>query len=221
MFKLQQEVNKRVTGDNWYEKKHPWHLAAIEETVELLDSLKWKWWNHTKHEDVDWDNIYIELADLMAFTLSYVIENNIDALEGLPEAFASTAESSILLLTQEQLSAEQTVHLKDISLRYLGEASKGTLRLDNLLAMIAVSMSYKKFYKIFVGKAMLNIFRQDNGYKEGTYMKHWGDKEDNVYMAKIVAETPIEVLVKNPQVVYDGLKEAYAAQLAVNCPKGE
>ncbi len=54
--------------------------------------------------------------------------------------------------------------------------------------------------KIYYGKLILNTFRQDNGYKEGTYQKIWineaGEKvEDNRIMFKLLEdECPIEEL---------------------------
>ena len=37
-----------------------------------------------------------------------------------------------------------------------------------------------------IGKNCLNKFRQDNGYKEGTYIKEWNGREDNVVMIEII-----------------------------------
>ncbi len=36
------------------------------------------------------------------------------------------------------------------------------------------------------GQNVLNIFRQNNGYRDGTYLKVWGDREDNVVLQDIV-----------------------------------
>ena len=33
---------------------------------------------------------------------------------------------------------------------------------------------------------MLNFFRQDNGYKDGTYRKLWGGREDNEVLVDII-----------------------------------
>ena len=37
---------------------------------------------------------------------------------------------------------------------------------------------------------ILNKFRQEHGYKDGTYVKIWNGKEDNVYMQRALAENP-------------------------------
>ncbi|MDG1473779.1 MAG: dUTP diphosphatase, partial [Porticoccaceae bacterium] len=40
----------------------------------------------------------------------------------------------------------------------------------------------------YVGKNVLNFFRQDNGYQEGTYKKQWDGVEDNEHLINIVSE---------------------------------
>ena len=34
--------------------------------------------------------------------------------------------------------------------------------------------------KLYRAKNVLNAFRQKNGYKQGTYVKIWGEDEDNI-----------------------------------------
>lgn len=59
--------------------------------------------------------------------------------------------------------------------------------------------------RYYFGKNVLNKFRQDNGYKEGTYNKIWNGKEDNVAMLEIVHQ--LDVI--NFDTVYNALKESY------------
>ena len=47
-------------------------------------------------------------------------------------------------------------------------------------------LSFNWLQKLYIGKNCLNQFRQDNGYKEGTYIKNWATKEDNVVMVEIL-----------------------------------
>ncbi|MFY9093562.1 deoxyuridinetriphosphatase, partial [Aliarcobacter butzleri] len=60
--------------------------------------------------------------------------------------------------------------------------------------------------KLYIGKNCLNQFRQDNGYKEGTYIKVWNGNEDNVVM--------VDLLEKMEDVSFDDLysklKEEYS-----------
>jgi predicted nucleic acid-binding protein len=54
---------------------------------------------------------------------------------------------------------------------------------------------------------MLNRFRQDHGYKEGSYIKIWKNREDNVVMQEILEENQSIT----PEMLYQKLEEAYPA----------
>jgi hypothetical protein len=45
-----------------------YNRAQIHESIELEDSLPWKWWKDPS--DVDWENIAIELIDELHFWVS-------------------------------------------------------------------------------------------------------------------------------------------------------
>jgi hypothetical protein len=49
-----------------------------------------------------------------------------------------------------------------------------------------VGMSFEDLYKMYLGKNVLNKFRQENGYREGTYHKIWNRKEDNEVLSHIL-----------------------------------
>ena len=69
-------------------------------------------------------------------------------------------------------------------------------------------MDFASLYTGYVGKNVLNFFRQDHGYKDGTYHKLWGNKEDNEHLVDIVATLDVtaasfsEDLYERMQVVY-------------------
>ena len=50
-----------------------------------------------------------------------------------------------------------------------------------------LGLGFDELYSLYIGKNILNIFRQDHGYKDGTYIKVWNGKEDNVVMQEILA----------------------------------
>ena len=51
-------------------------------------------------------------------------------------------------------------------------------------------MNLQNLYTLYIGKNILNRFRQDHGYKEGTYIKVWNGSEDNIVMLDIMASHP-------------------------------
>jgi len=70
---------------------------------------------------------------------------------------------------------------------------------------IESGLNLNKLYALYIGKNILNQFRQDHGYKEGSYIKIWNGKEDNVTMQKILAK---EVDIA-PDALYCALEKAY------------
>ena len=59
-----------------------------------------------------------------------------------------------------------------------------------------------------MGKNILNVFRQNNGYKDGSYIKIWNGKEDNEVMSEILNSNDIK-----PKELYDMLQVEYARVL--------
>jgi hypothetical protein len=47
-------------------------------------------------------------------------------------------------------------------------------------------MDWMDLFKQHVGKNVLNVFRQDRGYKAGTYIKIWDGREDNEHLADVL-----------------------------------
>jgi len=80
-----------------------------------------------------------------------------------------------------------------------------TLIISFLNMSSQLNLKLPELYKLYVGKNILNKFRQNNGYKEGSYIKVWNGQEDNVVMQTIL-DTKTDI---TPNELYDALKEAY------------
>ena len=63
-------------------------------------------------------------------------------------------------------------------------ASAGFLRDVEHLAAAALRDS---LFTAYVGKNVLNFFRQDHGYRTGVYTKIWAGREDNEHLVEILA----------------------------------
>ena len=88
--------------------------------------------------------------------------------------------------------------------------SKEILELEQLIKdffelTVMSGLDLQTLYRLYVGKNILNQFRQDNGYKEGTYIKVWNGDEDNVVMKKIW-EKNTEI---TPELLYRELSKLY------------
>ncbi len=68
-------------------------------------------------------------------------------------------------------------------------------------------LNLETLYQLYIGKNILNKFRQDHGYKEGSYIKIWNGEEDNVIMQRILADHP----TITPDELYKELEEVYTA----------
>jgi len=68
-----------------------------------------------------------------------------------------------------------------------------------------LNLKLPELYKLYVGKNILNKFRQEHGYKEGSYIKVWNGEEDNIVMQRIL-NNKNEI---TPNALYGKLEEAY------------
>jgi hypothetical protein len=69
-------------------------------------------------------------------------------------------------------------------------------------------MEWDDLYKQYVSKNVLNFFRQDHGYKEGSYQKIWQGKEDNEHLVEVIRElNPLDP--QYPEKLYQFLKDRY------------
>ena len=88
IFEKQIELNTRIYPSLYEDiKKDPelrrkwflnYELALKQESAEAIDSLNWKWW---KKDEDDWDNIKIELVDMLHFWVSMCTMAGMDAKE--------------------------------------------------------------------------------------------------------------------------------------------
>ena len=74
--------------------------------------------------------------------------------------------------------------------------------------MQQIDMPFDELFISYVGKNVLNFFRQDHGYKEGSYHKQWNGKEDNEHLVEVV-QTLDPNLEDFAQQVYQELSKRY------------
>jgi len=174
MLELQGNMNTKVHAE-WRDQDFEWYRAIWVECAELLDHYGWKWW---KKQTPDVDQIALELVDIWHFGLSLLLLSG-DDLETIGDrviaGFADQQGSDDFASDLEDFTA-QTLVTKEFDIA-------GFARL-----MDGINMDFETLYVGYVGKNVLNFFRQDNGYKDGSYHKQWGGKEDNEHLVEIVAQ---------------------------------
>ena len=174
MLQMQDAMNARV-NENWREQGFAWYRAIWTECAELMDHYGWKWW---KKQQPDVDQVKLELVDIWHFGLSILLLSDIDERQ-LVEAVTLELEVAGGREDFRELLEEFTLNTLETKAFNV-----------NLFArlMASVEMDLHELYVRYVGKNVLNFFRQDNGYQEGSYIKNWRGKEDNEHLVEVVAE---------------------------------
>lgn len=172
MLQLQDKMNSKV-HPQWIDQHFAWFRAIWIECGELVDHYGYKWW---KKQVPDMQQVQLEVVDIWHFGMSMLLDGRDYAV----------------------IAAEIETHLKTGNIEVSGvidatedlaESILATRRFDvckfwSLLQ--ACDMSFDELFKQYVGKNVLNFFRQDHGYKEGTYIKQWNGREDNEYLSDIL-----------------------------------
>lgn len=200
MLKLQQKLNDETNGLGWengYTKEGKlisFRRCIYMECAELMDSFTWKHWKNI-HTPTNWENVRIEIVDIWHFILSLVLETYHNK-HHRDFNFIAMELSSINVFKdfckEESTPNENDIYgiLNDIEL-IIHKCSGFGLDLCELLSAyftlsIKCGLNLESLYKIYIGKNVLNAFRQDHGYKEGRYKKKWNGKEDNEVLNEIL-----------------------------------
>lgn len=195
MLELQDSMNSKVNAD-WRNAGNEWYRAIWMEASEMLEHYGWKWW---KKQGPDYMQVKLEVVDIVHFALSIRLEQNLplgQTAEVIVKDFDNSMQAEDIRKTIECLAlvtlTDQGAHFSFIAgiMKYL-------------------DMSFDELYEIYVGKNVLNMFRQDNGYKEGTYNKVWNGREDNEYLADIMKQLNADSQSFQDD-IYDALGQNYA-----------
>ena len=194
MLVMQDAMNSRVS-DTWRENGYEWYRAIWVECAEMLDHHGWKWW---KHQEIDIAQVQLELVDIFHFGLSLRLMSGdnaeLIASELSKELHQGTAESDFKIALENLASAAVTN--KAFDAKALADC------------MSLMNMDLDELFRQYVGKNTLNFFRQDHGYKEGSYIKEWHGEEDNEVLAKLV--TTLDTGADDfQQQLYQALEEKY------------
>ncbi len=220
MLQLQAQLNDATNGEDWTKgvtkngKIINWKRCIYMECAEMIDSFSWKHWKSINKEP-DWDNLQIEVVDVWHFIMSLAIENySINLKGGIEDLAINIANSetfSTIDIKGTYFDSQDNVIQKVENLIRIS-ISKDELDLEGLIAeffdLVVISgLNLETLYSLYVGKNILNQFRQDNGYKDGSYIKIWNGDEDNVVMQKIFKENSN---IK-PELLYKELAKLYLA----------
>lgn len=210
MLQLQAAMNARVDA-NWLVARYPYLRAVAIEGAEAIEHHGWKWW---KKQVKDLPQLQMEIIDIWHFILSEMLLRREGSLD---------TSLSWLMAELDDCGPEACIHFDDRDYR-LSDLDL-LAKLELLIALSAVrrieialfasimddcDMDWTELYRQYVGKNVLNLFRQDYGYQAGTYEKRWQGREDNEHLVEIIDRLDPEA-ADFKESIYAGLAAAYPA----------
>ncbi len=172
MLSMQDAMNSRVS-ETWRDNNYEWYRAIWVECAEMLDHHGWKWW---KHQEIDVAQVQLELVDIFHFGLSLRLMAG-DSIEEITDTLSAE-------LTQNSGEQDFKIALENLASAAVSNKAFNAIALADCMRLM--SMDLDELFRQYVGKNTLNFFRQDHGYKEGSYIKIWHGEEDNEVLANLV-----------------------------------
>lgn len=175
MLGMQDKMNRKVHPD-WIAQHYEWYRAIWIECGELIEHFGYKWW---KKQTPDMDQVKLEIIDIWHFGMSALFEPDSDY-----QQLAAVMENA--LDGYQYSGADVRAATEALAQDALASHGFSVALFWDLLN--AAEMTFDDLYQQYVGKNVLNFFRQDNGYKEGTYIKQWQGREDNEHLVDLLNE---------------------------------
>lgn len=173
---LQDRMNRKVHPD-WSRQGYEWYRAIWIECAELMEHYGYKWW---KHHSPDVEQVQLEVIDIWHFGISSVLNAHERNLEAAADAMCAALQGwqreSLDVLSATEALAADTLNRRSFSLPLFWQL------------MHAAELDFGALYRRYVSKNVLNLFRQDHGYKDGSYRKVWEGREDNEHLVELVAQ---------------------------------
>lgn len=188
-------MNSRV-HEHWIAQDFEWYRAIWIECGELIEHYGYKWW---KKQETDMDQVRLEIIDIWHFGLSALFQDDKDI-----ERIAGEIEAELVGYELAGLGVRDATEA--LALHSLQSKGFSPSRFWEL--MISAGLDFDTLYTAYVGKNVLNFFRQDNGYKAGSYVKNWAGREDNEHLVELLAPLDKSALDFADQ-VYQALEVRY------------
>lgn len=184
MLAMQDTMNRTVNRE-WFTAGYRWTRAVMLEGAELIEHYnRWKWWK--KNTVPDMPQVRLELVDIFHFALSEWMVRF-----GSADASDWVLNEAIMRRIKLGQAYAQEVPITDDAFnghaeKLIGQASQGVFDACAFFALCKIAgLSFDDLYRLYIGKNLLNVFRQQYGYKTGRYLKNWDSVEDNVVLDKL------------------------------------
>lgn len=212
MFNAQMKLNNDINGEDWIRgktnlgKKINWFRCVYMEASELIALSPWKHWTITTAEP-KYDLAKIKIVDIWHFFMSQMIKDL--GVESATLKALADYDRFMKKIIKDQ--SYRRLSLIEATEELMVNALVGVLNTVDFFKVIykIETFSIEEVYTLYLGKNCLNQFRQENGYKIGTYKKMWGEKEDNAVLNDILTEN-INITYKE---LYAKLSQQYTESL--------
>lgn len=194
MAALQARYNRELHPE-WQEQGFEFYRAVWIECAELLDHYGWKWW---QRQVPALAQVRLELVDIWHFGLSDLL-----AAGTVDDALATR----MVALSDPSPAGDFRAAVETLAQRSLTERRFDVAAF--VAALNALPMSLDELHRHYVGKNVLNAFRQAHGYRDGSYMKTWDGREDNEHLVELAGR-----LDATSATFADDLKAALEARYA-------
>ena len=196
MMSMQDAVNRQI-DENWAEKNREWYRAIWIECAELMEHYGgWKWW---KKDIPDMEQVLLEIVDIWHFGISDLLVSH------------SSWESIAACVDKEWDKLEKGDEFHE-TVENFAQACLCAKRFavgEFGAILLSSEIPFDSLYLFYIGKNVLNRFRQDHGYKTGGYVKNWDGREDNEVLSEIL---------KNHTLDGDDLETQIYSDLEFNYP---
>lgn len=202
---LQDSMNAKV-NPSWRHSNYPFWRAIWTEVGEATGYIQWAWWKAlgpktiaTRHAQLQFN---LEMADVLHFGISQYLQSRFNDRDGidnqenqsqfdceeLAEYFADSYEHAVNRTAQRGIPLIEL--LEQVAYDALGSRHFDTSSF--FAAAYVGGLSGPALIAYYHGKNVLNMFRQEHGYKQGDYIKNWGTDanpvEDNVALAELIED---------------------------------
>jgi len=222
MLDFQESTNKYITSDvdgDWRSQKYNWRRAIWIECAELMEHYgNWKWWKDAKEPDVD--QCFLECVDIWHFALSWMLERE-KSVDGVMDSKYYRDLVSFMGLQPLNVEGENKMKMTHSAIEGIAlQSLEFNFDVRNFMQLIELfGKDFDDLYKWYIGKNVLNVFRNDHGYADGSYQKTWyvdslRGYEDNEHLAQILNQ--IDKLDDDfDKLVYEKLKIRYNVSIVV------
>lgn len=183
MLDLQNKMNNVIDSD-WVNKGWDFMRASALEGGEAVEHHGWKWW---KAQKPNIPQLQMEIVDIWHFILSnYIQRNKGDILKSLNMIETDLVYGErFVTFDSKEYDLKKLTLLEKLDL-LIGLSCSKRVELGVFFSIANDSgLTKEDLFKQYIQKNVLNIFRQDFGYKEGTYIKIWNGLEDNEHLVEI------------------------------------